>query len=557
MKLLFNFIFVFFFLGQHYIKAQAPPALSYPTPTTFTKGQIITPLIPTNTGGAISNIGVVKTLAGSGTIGAVDGIGTTASFNFPTGITIDNSGNLYLTDFNNYTIRKIIPTGSVTTLAGNGTVGDTNGTGTFASFHDAFGIAVDAMGNTYVADTHNHKIRKITPAGVVTTLAGSGASGFADGTGTAAIFNFPYALALDALGNIYVADTHNNKIRKITPAGVVTTFAGSGAVGAADGTGTGASFNGPCGITIDASGTIYVTDTYNYKIRKITAGGLVTTVAGSGITGFANGTGLAASFSLSFGLAVDASGNIYLADTYNQIIRKITPTGLVTTFAGKNGLPDDTDGIGTAAGFAFPYGITIDTSGNLYITDTVNNKIRTITYGLYSISPNLPPGLTFSTSTGTISGTPTQASPTAIYTVTAANTGGSDTFEITITVNSDTDQDGVNDDKDNCPIVYNPNQTDYNNDGIGDACDAIDLIVSTAFSPNGDTINDTWIINNIEKYPNTSVHVFNRWGYEVYSSPNYKNDWDGTELPASTYYYTVESNGDGGKKSEGWLYITR
>ena len=193
---------------------------------------------------------------------------------------------------------------------------------------------MDSAGNVYVADYGNSKIRKITPAGVVAAFAGSGAQGDADGTASAASFNYPESVAVDSAGNVYVADYGNDEIRKITRAGVVTTFAGSGAPGDADGTGSAASFNGPEGIAVDSAGNVYVADYGNNKIRKITPAGVVTTLAGSGAQGDAGGTGSAASFDGPEGVAVDSADNVYVGDEFNNDIRKITSAGVVTTFAG-------------------------------------------------------------------------------------------------------------------------------------------------------------------------------------------------------------------------------
>jgi len=268
----------------------------------------------------------VTTLAGIGSPGYANGTGTAASFNYPTGVAVDGSGNLYVADQHNHLIRKITSAGVVTTLAGIGSQGYANGTGTAASFNYPWGVAVDGSGNLYVADQGNHLIRKITSAGVVTTLAGSGSSGSADGTGTAASFHDPTGVAVDGSGNLYVADKNNHLIRKITSAGVVTTFAGSGSSGSADGTGTAASFYRPDGVVVDGSGNVYVADRNNHLIRKITSAGVVTTLAGSGSAGSADGTGTAASFSYPSGVAVDGSGNVYVGDSDNHLIRKITTT---------------------------------------------------------------------------------------------------------------------------------------------------------------------------------------------------------------------------------------
>jgi sugar lactone lactonase YvrE len=322
----------------------------------------------------------VTTLAGSGAFGLANGTGAAASFNSPIGVAVGASGDVYVGDFGNNEIRKITSDGVVTTLAGSptGASGSANGTGAAASFNQPNGVAVDASGNVYVGDTENNEIRKITPDGVVTTLAGSGAPGSANGTGTAASFLSPRGVAVDAIGNVYVADAENNEIRKITPDGVVTTLAGSGTAGAADGTGTAASFNLPQGVAVDASGNVYVTDTVNNEIRKITPAGVVTTLAGSGTAGAADGTGTAASFNDPIGVAVDASGNVYVGDKSNNEIRRIEPTGVVTTLAG-SGAASSANGTGTAASFNLPAEVAVDTSGNVYVAEEGNNQIRKIT----------------------------------------------------------------------------------------------------------------------------------------------------------------------------------
>jgi sugar lactone lactonase YvrE len=325
--------------------------------------------------GQIIPPGTVTTFAGSGTSGSTDATGTAASFSFPSGVAIDAGGNVYVADVVNQKIRKITPAGVVTTFAGSGASGSTDATGTAASFGDPYGIAVDASGNVYVADQSNHKIRKITSAGVVTTFAGSGSQGSTDGTGTAASFNYPLGVAVDAVGNVYVADRGNNKIRKITPAGTVTTLAGNGVQGSTDATGTAASFYYPYGVAVDAGGNVYVADQSNHKIRKITPAGVVTTLAGSGSQGSTDAMGTAASFIYPLGVAVDAGGNVYVADGGNHKIRKITPTGTVTTFAGSGSI-GSTDGTGTAASFYYPTGVAIGTGGNMYVADRYNHKIR-------------------------------------------------------------------------------------------------------------------------------------------------------------------------------------
>jgi prepilin-type N-terminal cleavage/methylation domain-containing protein len=215
---------------------------------------------------------------------------------------------------------------TVSTFAGSGTAGYLDGTGTAAQFNQPYGLAFDSTGNLYVADLQNHRIRRITPSGVVTTFAGSGVNGNVNGTGTAAQFNYPAGIAVDSAGNVYVADNGNRRIRKISPGGVVTTLAGSGAAGFADGTGVAALFNGPTGIAVDSAANVYVADRGNHRIRKITPGGVVTTIAGTGVLGFADGLGSTAQFYNPSDMGIDSTGNIYVADQSNHRIRKIEIT---------------------------------------------------------------------------------------------------------------------------------------------------------------------------------------------------------------------------------------
>ena len=227
--------------------------------------------------------------------GYTDGTGTSAKFYNPTGVAVDGAGNVYVADLSNHRIRKITTSGVVSTLAGSGTSGYTDGTGTSAKFSYPTGVAVDGAGNVYVADLFNHRIRKITTSGVVSTLAGS-ASGYADGTGTSAQFSYPTGVAVDGAGNVYVADYNNHRIRKITTSGVVSTLAGSGTPGYTDGTGTSAKFSSPTGVAVDGAGNVYVADYNNHRIRKITTSGVVSTLAGSGKAGYTDGTGTSAKF---------------------------------------------------------------------------------------------------------------------------------------------------------------------------------------------------------------------------------------------------------------------
>ena len=319
---------------------------------------------------------VVSTLAGSTTKGYADGTGIAAKFANPTQLAVDASGTVYVADWANSRIRKITPSGVVTTFAGSGTPGFADGIGTSAQLNFPIGVAVDASGTVYVADTDNNRIRKITSAGVVTTLAGSGTVGSADGTGTTAQFSAPFSLTVDASGTVYVADTENHIIRVITPSGVVSTLAGTGTPGFADGAGTAAQFYYPKDVAVDASGTVYVADYFNSRIRAITPSGMVSTFAGTGTAGFADGTDTSAQFNFLSGVAVDASGTVYVADSGNRRIRTIT-AGVVSTLAG-SGTFGSADGTGTTAQFNTPDGVAVDASGTVYVADRNNNNIRKI-----------------------------------------------------------------------------------------------------------------------------------------------------------------------------------
>jgi streptogramin lyase len=338
-------------------------------------------------GSTPTNNVMVTTIAGNGTLGYVDGEGIDAEFYSPRGVAVDATGNIFvaegsLSDIDGFTpsnnrIRKITPTGIVSTLAGNGIPGFANGPGITAQFNGPYGDAVDGQGNVYVAEFANNIIRKITSSAIVTTLAGDRSAGFADGIDTIAEFNAPWGVTLDMQGNFYVADRNNNRIRKITASGVVSTLAGNGIAGNVDGTGSNAEFNNPTGVTVDNQGNVYVADWLNHLIRKVTPDGTVTTLAGSGTPSFADGIGKNASFNQPVGVAVDSQGNVYVADENNNRVRKITPTGVVTTLAG-NGTQGFADGTYNTAEFNLPVGVALDAQGNVYVADQYNNRIRKI-----------------------------------------------------------------------------------------------------------------------------------------------------------------------------------
>jgi sugar lactone lactonase YvrE len=267
---------------------------------------------------------------------------------------------------------------NVTSLAGNGGQGNNNGTGTAAAFDNPSGLAVNAAGDIFVADFRNNVIREVTQAGLVTTFAGSGAKGSANASGVYSSFYQPTAVALDPFGNLYVADSGNNLIREISAAGLVTTLAGTGGQGFLDGSTSVATFNYPEGLAVDVSGNVYVADNGNNLIRKVTPDGSVMTVAGKvDSTGSINGADTASTFNEPTGVVLDAGGNVYIADFGNNMIRKISAAGGVTTFAG-TGIAGFNNGAGASATFNGPTGIAIDASGNLYIADYGNNALRGI-----------------------------------------------------------------------------------------------------------------------------------------------------------------------------------
>ncbi len=337
---------------------------------------------------------VVTTLAGDGSTQSIDdGATSTARFDTPAGVAIDASGNIIVADTNNHRIRSISPNGVVSTIAGSGPIGSGNGSfadgaSNTARFKSPYGVITDASGNIIVADTLNHRIRSISSDGTVTTIAGTGSMSFADGASATARFNVPTGVVIDALGNIIVADSINHRIRNIDTNAMVTTIAGSVSMGGfllegafADGASNTAKFNTPIGVVVDALGNIIVADSFNHRIRNINADAMVTTIAGTGSIGldngsFADGASNTARFNAPTGVAIDALGNIIVADRGNNRIRSINSDGVVTTIAGS--VTGFADGAGAAARFNAPMGIAIDALGNIIIADRDNHRIRKI-----------------------------------------------------------------------------------------------------------------------------------------------------------------------------------
>lgn len=333
----------------------------------------------------ITPAGVVSTFVGGARQrGGADGIGSVARFSYPYGIAADGAGSFYVTDSGNSTIRKITADGTVSTLAGSaGVKGDDNGVGTAARFFYPTGIATDTSGSMYIADQGNRAIRKVTPDGKVSTLAGGDEVGYVDGAGTVARFSGVVSdVTTDDAGNVYVADTDNGCIRKITPAGEVSTFVGAPQIGGGnvDGVGTVARFGAVGGIATDGAGNIYVADTDNRTIRRVSRNGVVSTAFGNAnARGSADGVGAAARFNNPRGVATDSHDNVYVVDTGNHTIRKITPDGAVSTLAGTAGVSGSSDGVGAAARFSSPTRMAIDRAGNIYVVDSGNHTVRKVT----------------------------------------------------------------------------------------------------------------------------------------------------------------------------------
>jgi hypothetical protein len=334
-------------------------------------------MVTTFAGGGVGNPATVSSPL-YGRIGSADGAGTAASFNAPADVVMDATGNLYVSEAGNYMIRKITSTGIVSTFVGNTTGGFTNGNGAAASFSSIQGIAIDASGNLYVADSGNEVIRKVTPDGTVSTFAGTGIAGSLDGPIASASFKEPTGIAVDAAGVIYVAEFGNKKVRKIATDGTVSTLAGSGAIGYDNGAGTAASFTAPARLAVDASGNVYLSDLS--LVRKITPGGTVSTLAGnvpaSGYSTRVDGKGSAAGIVVAGGISIDAAGNIYLGD--EEVVRKITPDGTVSTLAG-GGSGATTDGPANQASFGILRGLVVSPGGSLiYVTDYYTSLVRKI-----------------------------------------------------------------------------------------------------------------------------------------------------------------------------------
>lgn len=342
----------------------------------------------------------ISTYAGNGTAGfsGDGGLATAAKLNHPVAVAVDAAGNVYIADENNSCIRKIAPDSIITTIAGNDTAGYSGdgGMATAAEINYPEGLAVDGSGNVYIADYNNDRIRKVTSAGIITTIAGTGAIGYTGdgGAATAAELNGPTGIAVDAAGNIYIADENNHRVRKISSAGIISTIAGTGVAGFSGdgGAATAAKLWFPNEITTDAAGNVYIADNYNSRVREINSTGVISTITGNGTFAYGGDKGIATAAKIygSSGLALDASGNVYIADWGNSRIRRINTADSIFTIAGKGVAAYGGDGgPATAAGINGATGITVDVAGDYYIADYFDNRVRKVSLvtGIDNITP--------------------------------------------------------------------------------------------------------------------------------------------------------------------------
>ena len=346
-----------------------------------------------------SSQNVITTIAGNGsaTYSGDGGAASLASLNHPRGVAVDRTGTVYISDPDNFRVRRVGPTGVISTLAGTGVSGEggDGGPASAALFRDVMAVTLDAAGNIYIADAGNRRVRKVTPDGIVTTFAGIGVEAFSGdgGPATAAALGRPMALALDAGGNLYIADSTNQRIRRVSAGGIITTIAGNGINGFSGdgGAATSASLGFPVGVAVDRAGNVYVADGDNNRIRKITPGGLISTVAGNGKGGFSGDGGLAtgASLNIPFSVALDSAGNLFIADAGNNRVRRVDTSGIISTVAGTgtNGFSGD-GGAAAEATLDFPWGVATDGAG-VYVADRANNRVRLIFPGLTG-APSLP-----------------------------------------------------------------------------------------------------------------------------------------------------------------------
>jgi len=337
----------------------------------------------------VDRSGTISTMAGTGErgFGGDGGPAVAAQLNFPKAVAVDDSGNLYIADEWNNRIRRVDPSGTITTFAGIGRRGFSGdgGTAVAARLNHPNGVAVDDAGNLYIADSDNHRIRRIDSSGTITTIAGTGERGFSgdDGSAASAQLSYPTGMAIDSAGNLVFADTGNNRIRRVDSSGTITTLAGTGEVNFSgdEGSAVAAELNGPSGVAIDPAGNLVFADSGNHRIRRVDLTGTIATIAGVSRSGFRGdgGPAVAAELNHPEDVAIDGAGNFYIADTANHRIRRVDSSGTITTIAGtgENGFRGD-GGPAVAAQLSEPKGVTVDGTGNLYIADTENHRIRRV-----------------------------------------------------------------------------------------------------------------------------------------------------------------------------------
>lgn len=342
----------------------------------------------------VNTSGTISTFAGTGTAGSAGdgGAATAAQLSGPRGLAVDASGVVYIADYSNFRLRRVSAGGTISTFGGTGVqggwmghVGD-GGPATSAQFNQPYGVAFDDAGSLYVADMDNNKVRKITPSGTISTFAGTGTVGAAGDGGPAASaqLNMPQGMAVDSAGNVFIADGQNNKVRKVAPNGTISTYAGTGAAGATGdgGAATAARLDYPRNVALDAAGNLYIADHDNHKIRKVTPGGTISTFAGTGQSGSTGDGGPATSAKMNnpYGLALDAAGNVYLSNWGEGKVRKVNTSGTISTVAGIGGFGYSGDGgPATSAQLGMPHGVAVAADGSLYIGDYNNHRIRRVT----------------------------------------------------------------------------------------------------------------------------------------------------------------------------------
>ncbi|MGE7383959.1 RICIN domain-containing protein [Streptomyces sp. NPDC004126] len=346
---------------------------------------------PAATSGDERSTPPISTVAGTGAAGfkGDDEPAVAAQLNCPYGMAVDGTtGTLYFADHNNHRIRRIATDGTISTVAGTGAAGfgGDGGPAASAQLNYPREVAVDGAGAVYFSDSNNHRVRRIATDGTISTVAGTGTAGFAgdNGPATAARLNFPLGVAVDGAGTLHVSDYNNHRIRRIATDGTISTVAGTGAAGFAgdNGPATAAQLNYPREMTVDGAGAVYFSDSNNHRVRRIATDGKISTVAGTGTAGFAgdNGPATAARLNLALGMVVDSTGTLYVSDHNNHRIRKITADGQISTVAGTGTAGFGGDG-GPAASAQLknPLGLAVDCADTLYIADYANNRVRKIT----------------------------------------------------------------------------------------------------------------------------------------------------------------------------------